>query len=297
MADFIKQHWSYIIGALLLHALFAGIFGLTMLNMSRSPPPVQLAIQAVLVDPSTLKSPTKQQRQQQRERDRVEEQRREQEQEKQREQAAERQRREQEETVRREAEQRAEQERQVELKQRQETEQRRVAEEQQLRERQAAERKKAAADEEKQRQADAERKRVAEIERKQKEEAERRKAADDARLQQARENELAQQLQEEEGELQARGSPAMAQYVAMVRQHVERRWTRPLSAMTGLECEVRVAQTPAGVVLSVQVGRCNGDAAVKQSIETAVLRSSPLPPPPDPRMFERNLVFVFKPAT
>ncbi len=296
MADFIKQHWSYIIGALLLHALFAGIFGLTMLNMSRSPPPVQLAIQAVIVDPSTLRSPTKQQRQQQ-ERARAEEQRREQEQQKQREQAAEQQRREQEETVRREAEQRAEQERQVELKQRQETEQRRVAEEQQLRERQAAERKKAAADEEKQRQADAERKRVAEIERKQREEAERRKAADDARLQQARENELAQQLQEEEGELQARGSPAMAQYVAMVRQHVERRWTRPLSAMEGLECEVRVAQTPAGVVLSVQVGRCNGDVAVKQSIETAVLRSSPLPPPPDPRMFERNLVFVFKPTT
>ena len=297
MADFIKQHWSYIIGAMLLHALFAGIFGLTMLNMTRTPPQVQLAIQAVIVDPSTLKSPTKQQRQQQRERDRAEEQRREQEQQKEREQVAEQQRREQEDTVRREAEQRAEQERQVELKQRQETEQRRVAEEQQLRERQETERKKAAADAEKQRQADAERKRVAEIERKQKDEAERRKAADDARLQQARENELAQQLQEEEGETQARGSPAMAQYVAMVRQHVERRWTRPLSAMEGLECEVRVAQTPAGVVLSVQVGRCNGDAAVKQSIETAVHRSSPLPPPPDPRMFERNLVFIFKPTT
>ena len=298
MVDFVKQHWSYIIGALLLHALFAAVFGLSMLNMSRTPPPVQLAIQAVLIDPSTLKNASKQQQQQQRERDRALEQQREQQAQQEREQVAEQQeqqRREQEAVQRRETEQRAEQERQVELKQRQETEQRRLAEEQQLRERQETERRKATADAEKKRQAEAEQKRVAEIQRKQKEEAERRKAADDARLQEARESELAQQLQEEEGQMQARGSPAMAQYVAMIRQHVERRWTRPLSATDGLECEVRVAQTPAGVVLSAQVGRCNGDAAVKQSIETAVLRSSPLPPPPDPRMFERNLVFIFKP--
>lgn len=300
MADFIKHHWNYIIGALLLHVLFAGVFGLTMVTMPRDPPPVQLAIQAVLVDPSTLKSPTRQQRQQQQQRDREREQaeqrEREQQQEKEREQVAEQQRREQEETVRKESEQRAEQERQVEVKQRQEAEQRRVAEEQQLRERQETERKKAAADAEKQRQVEAERKQVAEIERKQKEEAARRKAADDARLQQARESELAQQLQDEEGEMEARGSPAMAQYVAMIKQQVERRWNRPLSTLEGLECEVRVAQTPTGVVLSVQLGRCNGDAAVRQSIETAVHRASPLPPPPDPRLFERNLVFIFKPA-
>lgn len=304
MVDFIKQHWAYILGALLLHALFAAIFGLTMLNMQRNPPPVQLAIQAVIVDPASLNTATRQQ-QQRRERERAAQQEREQQAQREREQQelrereqqAEQQRREQEETVRREAEQRAEQERQVELKQRQEAEQRRIAEEQQLRERQEAERKRAAAEAEKQRQAEAERKRVAEIERKQKDEAERRRAAEEARLQEARESELQRQLEEEEGTMQARGSPAMAQYIAMIQQHVQRRWIRPLSTIEGLQCEVRVAQTPAGVVLSAQVGQCNGDAAVKQSIETAVLRSSPLPPPPDPRMFERNLVFIFKPTS
>jgi colicin import membrane protein len=300
MADFIKQHWAYILGALLLHAVFAGIFGLTMLNMQRNPPPVQLAIQAVIVDPAALNQSSRQQ-QQRRERERAAQREREQqaqrEREQQAEQQAEQQRREQEQTVRREAEQRAEQERQVELKQRQEADQRRIAEEQQLRERQETERKRAAAEEEKQRRAEEERKRVAEIERKQKEEAERRRAADEARSQEARESDLQRQLEEEEGTMQARGSPAMAQYIAMVQQHVQRRWIRPLSTIEGLQCEVRVAQTPAGVVLSAQVGACNGDAAVKQSIETAVLRSSPLPPPPDPRMFERNLVFIFKPTS
>jgi colicin import membrane protein len=293
MVDFIRQHWSYLVGALLLHVLFAGIFGLTMVTMQRTPPPVQLAIQAVIVDSSQLKRPRQQQ--QQRERERQQREREQQEQ-----AAQEQQRREQEEAQkeqqqRNEAEQRAEQERQIELKQREEQEQRRLAEEQQLRERQESERKRAAEDAEKQRRADAERKRVTEIERKQKEEAERRRAADEQRSQQVRESELQRQLEEEEGENQARGSPEMAQYIAMIRQHVERRWTRPLSATTGLECEVKVAQTPAGVVLSVQVGRCNGDAAVKQSIETAVYRASPLPTPSNPRLFDRNIVFIFKP--
>ena len=81
----------------------------------------------------------------------------------------------------------------------------------------------------------------------------------------------------------------------MIEQRIVRNWNRPPSARAGLECEVRVAQTPSGTVLSVQIDQCNGDAAVKQSIEAAVMRSSPLPPPPDPRLFERNLVLVFKP--
>ena len=37
MVDFVKQHWTYILGALLLHAVFAGIFGLTMLNIDGTP--------------------------------------------------------------------------------------------------------------------------------------------------------------------------------------------------------------------------------------------------------------------
>ena len=38
-----------------------------------------------------------------------------------------------------------------------------------------------------------------------------------------------------------------------------------------------------------------GDEVVVRSIEAAVYRSSPLPLPPDPQLFERNLRFTFKP--
>jgi colicin import membrane protein len=283
MAEFLRNHWTYLIGAVLLHVVFAGIFGLTLVSMARQPQPVQLAIQAVVVDQSVL-SRAERQQQRERERDRAQERER---------QAAE-QRQQEEETKRREADQRAEQEKQVELKQREEEQQRRQVEEQQLRERQEAERKREV-EAQRQRQAETERKRVAEIERKQKEEAERRKAADDARAQASREAELRSQLEEEEGRTQAENSGLLNQYVAMIEQRIVRNWNRPPSARAGLECEVRVAQTPSGTVLSVQLGRCNGDAAVKQSIEAAVMRSSPLPPPPDPRLFERNLVLIFRP--
>jgi colicin import membrane protein len=302
MVDFVKQHWTYIIGALLLHAFFAGIFGLTMLNMQRSPPPVQLAIQAVVVDPAALnQSATQQRRQRQREREqqqereRAAEQQREQQAQREKEQAAEQQRREQEQTTRREAEQRAEQERQVELKQRQEAEQQRLAEEQQLRERQEAEKKRAAAEAEKKRQAEAEAKRIADIQRKQQEEAQRRKAAEDARRQEALESDLQRQLAEEEADAAAAGSPEMTQYQAMIQQAVQRRWKRPLSAREDLLCQVVVRQTPVGVVLSVRIGQCNGDAAVRQSVETAVFSASPLPAPPNPRLFRPEITFNFRP--
>jgi colicin import membrane protein len=280
MAEFLRNHWVYLIGALLLHVAFAGIFGLTMISIARQPPPARLAIQAVVVDRSAIDRAARQQQ-----RERV--------QERERQQAE--QRRQQE---RREAEQKAEQERKQEQKQREDEQQRRQVEEQQQRERQEAERKaqaQAEADAERQRKVEAERKRVAEIERKQKEEAERRKAADDARAQKQREDELRNQIEEEEGRAQAENAGLLNQYIAMIEQRIVRNWNRPPSARPGLECRVRVAQTPGGTVLSVQIEQCNGDAAVRQSIEAAVMRSSPLPPPPDPRLFERNLVLVFKP--
>ena len=45
----------------------------------------------------------------------------------------------------------------------------------------------------------------------------------------------------------------------------------------------------------VRIGRGNGDDSVRQSIEAAVYRASPLPQPSDPALFERILVINFEP--
>lgn len=120
--------------------------------------------------------------------------------------------------------------------------------------------------------------------------AERREAA---RLSAARE--LERQLAEEEELLAASNSGALADYVALIRQKVERNWVRPPGARPGIECEVSVTQIPGGEVTSVRTERCNADEPVRRSIEAAVLRASPLPLPAESKLFERNLRFTFKP--
>jgi colicin import membrane protein len=61
----------------------------------------------------------------------------------------------------------------------------------------------------------------------------------------------------------------------------------------GLDCTLTVTQVPGGQITDVKLGSCNGDAAVQQSIEDAAYRASPLPPPPDPALFVRELTIHF----
>jgi len=56
-----------------------------------------------------------------------------------------------------------------------------------------------------------------------------------------------------------------------------------------------VTQVPGGEVTQVSIGECNGDQAVRESIETAAYRASPLPAPPDPALFDRQLTINFNP--
>jgi colicin import membrane protein len=116
-------------------------------------------------------------------------------------------------------------------------------------------------------------------------EAQRRQAAAD----------LARQLAEEEELASAAGSGALAEYIDLIRQKVERNWIPPPGVRPGLECEVLVNQLPGGAVGDVRIGACNGDDAVRRSIEAAVRRADPLPLPSNPALFERNLRFTFKP--
>ena len=118
-----------------------------------------------------------------------------------------------------------------------------------------------------------------------------RAAQDKAR----RETELRTQLAAEERVNAARGSAAEAAWLALIRDHVTRAWIRPPSARAGVNCEVHVVEVPGGAVTGVQIGNCNGDQAVRESIEAAVYRASPLPTPSNADVFDRNLRFNFHP--
>ena len=110
-----------------------------------------------------------------------------------------------------------------------------------------------------------------------------------------RESELAASMAAEEQLIAARTSGELAEYIALIKQRVERNWVKPSGSASAIECEVYVSQIPGGEVVGVKTGRCNADAAVIRSVEAAVYKSSPLPVPSNPRLFERNLRFMFKP--
>jgi len=110
-----------------------------------------------------------------------------------------------------------------------------------------------------------------------------------------RESDLDKQLAAEEHRTGVEHAGLLQQYITEIQARIERAWNRPPTAKTGLRCTVLVSQVPGGTVTNVRIGECNGDSAVQQSITSAVYHASPLPPPPDPSLFERNLRLIFEP--
>jgi colicin import membrane protein len=149
--------------------------------------------------------------------------------------------------------------------------------------------------------ATAERKAHEEAERKAHEQAEAQKRAEekqrqaDAQEQAQLEEDLQHDLAAEEQAKKARAGPALASWQSQIAAKINRNWLRPPTARPGIECMLNVTQVPGGEVTEVTIGECNGDQAVRESIEAAVYRASPLPPPPDPALFDRHLRIDFKP--
>ena len=120
-------------------------------------------------------------------------------------------------------------------------------------------------------------------------------AAQDNKLRAQRESELRRQLADEEHLSALQSGPMQKSYIASIQNRITRAWLKPASARPGIVCKIEVTQIAGGEVTKVRVTDCNGDDAVRQSIENAVYRASPLPEPPDPALFQRNLTLVFKP--
>lgn len=297
MAGFGK-HSTATVASVALHVVIAGFLVLGFRISPRpSASPHPAPIEAVVVDEAAMQREIK--RLESQEQAEIEQRRDE-----------ERQAREAAETARLERER--EQERLAELqreREREEAEQVRVAELQAQRQREEAERE-ATAEAERVRLAELERERVAEERRlaeeaRQREEAERvareraaaeeRRRQEEARKQAELEAQLADALAAENEARLARESGLLDEYIRNIQNQIQQRWIRPPSAGPGLECVVNVTQIISGDVTSVSIGRCNGDEAVIRSIEAAVYRASPLPRPPVPSLFNRNLAITFRP--
>jgi len=155
------------------------------------------------------------------------------------------------------------------------------AEDKKRKEREEADRKKREDEEKERKRVEAEKKRQ-EDERRQREENERLRRELEAEQRQA-------ELDAEERRFTARNSAEMAAYQFAIAQKIRSRWAVPASAGPETRCSVRVTQLPNGEVVGVNIISCNGDDAVQRSVEAAIRRSSPLPQPSNPDLFDRNL--------
>ncbi|MFT7126743.1 MAG: colicin import membrane protein [Pseudoalteromonas tetraodonis] len=119
--------------------------------------------------------------------------------------------------------------------------------------------------------------------------ADRRRAQDEER----RRQELMAALAREESSENARDLDI---YRAVIGQKVNRNWTKPSGAQA-VQCVVRVKQIPGGDVVDVQTvpGKCGGSPQYQNSVIKAVEKSSPLPEPSNPDVFDRVLEFTFNP--
>ncbi len=126
-----------------------------------------------------------------------------------------------------------------------------------------------------------------------------RKAQKQKEEQQARE----QMERELENALAAEEAATAAQtevehYYALIEEKVNRNWRIPIGYQPGLTSTLEVRLIPSGEVVSVRLLKKSGNPAFDQSVENAILKSSPFPlPPAEKGMFDqfREFEFTFNP--
>lgn len=154
-------------------------------------------------------------------------------------------------------------------------------------EREEAERKKKEEEDKERERQEAERKRQEDIQR-QRDENERLRKDLEA-------DQRAEEIEDEERRMAANDSPAMAAYQFAIAQKIRRNWSVPASASPDTVCVANVRQLAGGEIVGVTIISCNGDEAVKRSVEAAIHRSSPLPRPSDPDLFRPLLELNLRP--
>lgn len=84
-------------------------------------------------------------------------------------------------------------------------------------------------------------------------------------------------------------------YVGQVNARIQRAWLRPRDAIGAdrFSCRVLIQQDDKRHVIRTTLQACNGDVRWQLSLVRAIQRASPLPAPPDPRVFADALTLTF----
>lgn len=87
----------------------------------------------------------------------------------------------------------------------------------------------------------------------------------------------------------------LADYLSKVRGKIRGNIVLPPAINGNPESMFMVTQLPSGEVLSVKLKTPSGNPALDAAVERAILKSSPLPKPDDPALFQRELSIKYRP--
>lgn len=83
-------------------------------------------------------------------------------------------------------------------------------------------------------------------------------------------------------------------YESQIRARIERVWNQPKSATPAHFCRVKIRQNKDGQVEEVILEHCEGSFEWLDSLTRAIYSASPLPAPPDPRVFVESFSMQFR---
>jgi len=109
-------------------------------------------------------------------------------------------------------------------------------------------------------------------------------------------NDAATRAEHDVGDSATRSSPLLGRYVGQIDARIQRAWLRPRDPVKEgvFSCRARIEQDASGVVNEIILEHCNGDSRWQMSLVHAIQLASPLPAPPDPKVFKRLLRLDFQ---
>jgi len=110
--------------------------------------------------------------------------------------------------------------------------------------------------------------------------------------QERNERELRDMIARQQAEARSR---ALAQWTDKIRGRIRGNIILPQEIAGNPEAIFDVTLIPSGDVINVRKRKSSGNAAYDDAVERAIMKSSPLPKPDDPALFQRQLELKFRP--
>lgn len=91
-------------------------------------------------------------------------------------------------------------------------------------------------------------------------------------------------------------SALYGRYMGQINAHAFRAWLRPRTPIGSslFSCRAQIDQDAHGRVTEVTLQDCNGDSRWQLSVVRAIQMASPLPAPPDPKVFRQRIFVTFQ---